>query len=254
MKQIPIKFYHNRLSNIGDFIYCLYVFEDLYRKFNLKFDLRISNAYKRNNGFCDLIAYQPYINSCDLVENEKNISEFIEFDMINKSYEDFYAQHFVNFFNETLNIECNYNEDFKLMAPNLTEKKDIEFFTNKKIVGDRNKSLDRRRKSYVIKNSNYCKGDDYYYLTGTFPFLVDCAIIKQSEHPFHATCTGITVIASLMDKQIILYYDEEMNQWPKNTTNMDYTFDDFINRYFLSKKQITLIKVDERINYETNIT
>ncbi len=253
MKTIPTKYYHNRLSNVGDFVYCLFVFEYLNRKHSLTFDLRIPNNFERRiPGFCDLFRYQPYINSCDYVKNEKNISDFTEFDLSNNAYDTFYAQYFVNYFCETLGVECDYNKDFELHIPNLTNQEDLDFYSNKIIVGDRmSNALDRRRSHHLLRRSCRFEGSDYFYVNETFPFLVNCAIIKASKHPFHSTWTGISIIANMMNKELILYYDDQIEQWPKNTvvkgvhssTDKVYNYNDMFHRHYLTERQITSYKI-----------
>ena len=232
-----------RIHNLGDFSHCLPVLSGLYKFTNQKMWFIICNRLKRFKGIKELLLAQEMFEKVTFVDETDFPKNYVFIDDTGKSddygHRPIVQQRYYNFIKDNYRVEFEFDDNFELSVPKL----DIDYHTDKLIVGDRwspkdAPDVDDRRNFNVIQNSGIVDTYDTKYLDYTQDLVYNCSLIKYNPNPFITTITGISILADLMKKDTYLLWDEDMRTWQGDSVDHVFRLHHFDNR----KTKLTYIK------------
>ena len=217
-----------RIHNLGDFSHCLPTVSAIYKKFGQQISLVICDRLQRFKGIKELLMAQPMIGEVSFFYEKKfNPMNCILIDDTGYTDGNLMApisnrQH-INYINYTYKTNLINDDDFELFVPKL----DIDYHTNKLIIGDRwspkdAPDVDDRRYSNLIESSGVIGDNQGHYLDYTQDLLYNCALVKYNPNPFVTTFTGIGILADLMKKDLYVLWDEDMRTWQGKPVDHDF--------------------------------
>jgi hypothetical protein len=208
-----------RVHNLGDFSHCLPTLSGFYKHTGQKFRFIICDRLQRFRGLRELLLAQEMFQEVLFVHelyNQRTEGILIDDTGIKDGHglNSGVAHRYHNFLKDSLKIDFKIDDDFELQVPLLP----IENVQNKILVGDRWSTkdapdVDDRRLSNLIEGSGILEGLDTHYLDYTKDLVYNCNLIKDNNRPFVTTFTGIAVLADLMKKETIVFYDDDMDNW-----------------------------------------
>jgi hypothetical protein len=203
----------NYTDSLGDFMNILPVFSGLYQKVG-KIDLVVRDTTKRFNGFLDALQYQGIFNTTIDDSYEFDRSQYTQLkiddpadessDNPNRPGE---TRRWHNTIQRITGIEFQVDDDYELKYP----KFDLQFDKDKFLVGDRwnGPLIDGRRATNVLQ---YLGSDPrFVFMNYSYPLLVNCFLIKESNKPFISNQTGIAVVADLLKKETLMVW--KVDDW-----------------------------------------
>ena len=223
-----IKIYSPRIHNLGDFMHCLPALSGLHKTLKYKFSFVICDRLERFVGIKELLMQQEMFAEVKFMHEETMIAErYILLDDIGEEKQHgnspIVCHRFYNFIRDNYKIDFDIDDDFELKVPKL----DIDFQTDKLIIGDRWSSkdapdVDARRYSNLIESAEIVPKEKALYLDYKKDLIYNCSLIKHNPNPFITTFTGIGIVADLMKKDCYILWDEDIRNWQGWGVEQDY--------------------------------
>ena len=222
-------------ANLGDFANALPVISGLSLYDKRPIDLVIRGEMRKFNGIKELLLQQPCINTVEFddevfVSGAIKLSSWTRMDQDDKN-RPIETCRYENWIRDNYGFDFKVDDDFELMV---NPMKDIAMETTSNyIIGDRwnHETIDNRRKTNVVRDGVNLNPSKVFYLNYDRPLMYNLNIIKNSPKPFISTFTGIGILADLMNKEMIVCWDEDMRMWDGHPVEFD-----FIRHYYDDRK------------------
>ena len=216
-------------ANLGDFSNALPVLSGLSKDKNEKIHLIIRKEMRKFKGLREFLILQDMFKEISFDDeifmynmNCIVLSSWTRYDR-NNPVRPVETCRYENWLYDNYKHEVQVDDDFELIVPKL----DIDYHTNKIIMGDRwsskeDPSIDMRRKCYVLKDSGKFDKLDTHYLNYEDDITTNLSLIKYNPNPFYTTFTGVGILADLMHKDLVVWWDEDMRVWDGHPVQYDF--------------------------------
>lgn len=221
-------------ANLGDFANALPVISGLsLADGGRPVNLIIRGEMRKFNGIKELLLQQPCINNVEFddevfVNGALNLSSWTRMDQDNKN-RPVETCRYENWVRDNYKLDFKVDDSFELQITDTP----FEDFTGKYIIGDRwnHHTIDTRRKTNVVRDGVNPDSDKVEYLDYNKSLMHNLNLIKYSKKPFITTFTGIGILADLMNKEMVVCWDEDMRMWDGHPVEYD-----FIRHYYGNRK------------------
>jgi hypothetical protein len=196
-------------DSLGDFMNSLPVLKGIYNSYG-KYDLIIKGTNRKFRGFKEMLEYQGIFNSVsyedeaftqgalpfhipndysEKTDNPNRPAETCRWDNVAKS----------------LGLVYEVEDSVELKYPDLK----LDFDRNRYVVGDRwnGPGIDHRRS---VNNFANLTDDKFLMLDFNNDMLTNLYIIKESQKPFIGSFTGCSVLANLLNKEMMVVWKKEI--------------------------------------------
>lgn len=230
-----IKVVSPRIHNLGDFANCLPALSGFYKLTGHKMSFSICDRLQRFVGLKELLLAQEMFSDVKFMHEESLPDRYIVIDdqdqEENLGHIPTATFKYANSIRKGYGIQFDIDDEFELNIPKL----DIDYMTDKVLVGDRWSSndapdVDTRRYSYMIKDSGILNHKDTFYLDYTKDLLYNCSLIKYNPNPFVTTFTGIGILADMMRKDQYIVWGDDLHNWNNKPIEYSFKMHYFMNR------------------------
>lgn len=216
-------------ANLGDFSNALPVLSGLSKDSNEKIQLILRKEMRKFKGLREFLILQDMFSEISYDDeifmyqmNYINLSSWTRYDR-NDPHRPVETCRYENWLMDHYNIKIKVDDDFELFVPKL----DIDYHENCIVMGDRwstkeDPTIDTRRKFYVLKDSGKFEKINTYYLNYDNDVLTNLSIIKYNPNVFYTTFTGIGILADLMKKDLVVFWDDDMRIWDGHPVQYDF--------------------------------
>lgn len=214
-------FYLPHIGNLGDFLNCMPVMSGLNKKFG-KYDFIVTHKLKQFKGFHEFMMYQDLFTSVTF-DDEVNPNDMMVVNPWNAREEKgnpnrpLETCRFENNLKDRWNINFEVDDDFVLKVP------DLNFYCGSlPIVADRwtSPAIDTRRPTEVLRSSG--KFDNCQWLDYNNDLLTNSYIIKNTSNVMYTTFTGVSVLGDLLNKEMIVFWGDDIKNWDNKPIEYSY--------------------------------
>lgn len=223
-------FYLHSIGNLGDFLNCMPVMSGLSKQYGM-LDFVVTHKLRQFKGFHELMLSQGIFNTVSfddevtpdpgsIIINPWNARE----DKTNPD-RPLETCRFENNLKDIYGITVDVDDDFELKIPDMVVK-----VGKLNYVGDRWDSpvIDTRRPTRVLRASGKFAGCEW--LDYNNDLLTNAYIIKHSPMPLYTTFTGVSILADLLKKDMIVFWGDDLRNWDNKTIDYSYRKHFYQNR------------------------
>ncbi len=230
-----IRIFMTMSGNVGDTLNVLPVLSGIYKSTGHKISLVVRDKMKIFNGFKELMQMQDCIHTLRYESDVKIDQTYNTMGLV-----DDFPKHptrpwetvrLEESFRQRYNIEFEVDDDFILNTPEIIADPD------RFLVGDRmmHRDMDQRRKFNVLEHSGKFPIDQVRFIDYNMSMAYNAALIKASRHTLYTTFTGVSVIADLLKKDQIVFWDDDLKNWDNKP--IEYSF----NKHFYRDRKSKLM-------------
>lgn len=244
--------YCPNVHNLGDFLNCFPVMSGLAKASGEPLRFVVPDSFKQFNGFREFMEYQPCIKELFFhseiygIDLEQYIIGTYHQDDMKWMYgkqervcpyeasrwEEFIKNNYPNLPTWTVDL------GFTLMTPMHMEDYYYDCFW----IGDRwSKVHDQRRKTNPLRSCGMFDYDTrWQFLDFENHSMLDVVgLMLGTDKPFIGTFTGVSVIADLLNKENVVFYDNEIEMW--DNMPIEYSF----NKHYFPDRKSILMKLNQ---------
>jgi hypothetical protein len=225
-------------ANLGDFMNSMPVLSGLSKHINEKLDFIIRPDMRKFKGIKEFLQFQDIFKSVNfsdevfLYGNIINLSSWTRFDR-GVSYRPFETCRYENWLIDNYNIKFEVDDDFVLKVPELNIDVGDKYYCGDRWNGP-DIDITNGRKTNTLCNLKGVKFLDYNLDVTTNAYL-----IKKSVKPFISNFTGISVIADLLNKDSVILWTDDM----ENFDNKPITFS--FEKHFYGNRKCKLMYYED---------
>ena len=243
-----LRIYMPMSGNVGDTFSVMPVLSGIFKSTGHKTHLVVKNKMKMFNGVKEFLELQDCIYKLDFeseltVDDSFNVMSLVD-DFEKHPIRPWETVRLDEYFKRRYNFNYDVDDDFEFKVP------PVDFSTEKFLVGDRmfHNNMDQRRKFNMLESSGKLSVDSCYFLDYNLPMATVAYIIKNSSKPFFTTFTGISTIADLLNKEMVVLWSDELRNWDNKPIEYSY------NKHFYRDRKSKLLYIDDFNLFDYEVT
>ena len=230
-----MKLHLNSTANLGDFLNALPVLSGIYKSTGEKVYLIIRKEMHKFKGIKELLMYQDIFEDVVFEDDVytsgvKVLSSWTREDK-NNNNRPIETCRYENWLKDNYDMEFDVDDDFILQVPELNMQFDDEYYCGDRWSGP---DIDTRRKSNTLANIGNVR-----YLDYNDDIIENAYIIKNCKSPFISTFTGISGIADLLNKDQVVLWSDELENWDNKP--IEYSFE----KHYYGNRKSTLMYIGD---------
>jgi hypothetical protein len=249
-----MKIFLSGTSNLGDFLNGMPVLSGLQKSYG-KIDLIIRPEMAKFKGIKQFLAHQNlfsdvnFANEVFVYGNITHMSSWPIREDKNDPNRPIETCRYENFMKDNYKLNFEVDDKFQIILPEMN----IEVHQDAPYIGDRwsEGTVDDRRRSHTLSGLKKC-----HYIDYNNDLLTNAYIIKNSNHPFITSLSGVSVLADLLNKDgYVIWKAEDWDIQFRNGDDISWDNGKNINtifekHYYLNRKMKLLHqnKLEEILN------
>ena len=230
-----IRFFMPMSGNVGDTLNVMPVLSGIYKSTGHKIHLVVKDKMKFFSGVKQFLEMQDCIYKLDFESDVKLDTTYNTLSLVSnfekhptRPWETVRLDEHVR---RNFNIEYTVDDDF------IFKVDDQIFTTSKFLVGDRmyHSEMDGRRRFNTLLDSGKFPIEQCQYLDYNLPMATIASMIKHSDKILFTTFTGISTIADLLNKEMVVLWGDDLINWDDKPIEYSY------NKHFYRDRKSKLI-------------